>query len=633
MTTRKRNENKSTGALRSIGPVVLLWMFVFSVVPARDASAVVREEVHVTIREQRTIYTVTLADNPDPNFKAHVNFPYMKRRADGALIVTYSAGQTQSGLTEGRQSISTDGGLTWVRQPVDSGDAAQQQLIRPAGQASRGFGVRFANPAGFTSWNNNGRFNSFDGGVTWSDGTDIVTYRTGGVQYTRMEGNFGDVLDLGGTLLMPLFGERLGVTTAETVLYESQDDGKNWDRRSTVAAFVPGPESRMGSEGAVEASIVQLDNGNLLSVYRTGQTFPNTNIDAVDPSLFFSTSSDEGFTWTEPKMLGVAGVFPLLRKLDDGTVALTYGRYGAKVMFANEEGSRWSFPFVIHDGPSSGHTEMRPAGDGSWVFVYDESGFYPPPWNNSVPDGFVFDNDESANLRAAILEFDRQTIREDFGWRSTYQGDVTPDTLADPWEHTSDGDTELRLWADLGQDYMRIDPGTGSQLYYTLSGSESSWNEMDFLTGVVVEMRARVVGPNTGEGGARLVFGDGVHGKAIVELTGHEVVLQGEGGNAGQIEFPEIDTLDWHVYRVIVEPQEPGGDLAATLFIDEMDVPLATLGLEASTLDALRFGDTFATTQGIFDVDYLRFATVPEPSGMTLLGACAAWLAVRRRRR
>ena len=45
---------------------------------------------------------------------------------------------------------------------------------------------------------------------------------------------------------------------------------------------------------------------------------------------------------------------PILRKLDDGTVAMTYGRYGAKVMFADAGGLRWSVPSTIYNGPGSG---------------------------------------------------------------------------------------------------------------------------------------------------------------------------------------------------------------------------------------------------------------------------------------
>ena len=206
----------------------------------------------------------------------------------------------------------------------------QANLIRPAGQLSRGFSVSAQNAAGFTSFSNS-RYNSSDGGMTWDSGAEDAFYSTGGVSYSFLYGNFSDVVESNGSLYMSLYGTRLGSTRDESVLFVSNDDGKNWTRRSTIASYTSSLNlGQMGTEGPSETAMLGLNNGDLLSVFRTGQPFPNSAIDSIAPSLFWSISHDNGLSWTPAKSLGVGGVFPLMRKLDDGSVALTFGRYRRK---------------------------------------------------------------------------------------------------------------------------------------------------------------------------------------------------------------------------------------------------------------------------------------------------------------
>jgi hypothetical protein len=96
----------------------------------------------------------------------------------------------------------------------------------------------------------------------------------------------------------------------------STDQGKVWHYLSTVAA------PRFGvvddTEGFDECTILQLADGRLLVVMRTGNYTP----------LVASWSSDGGRTWTKPSTpqgLG-PGVDPGLLKLSDGRLALAYGQ-------------------------------------------------------------------------------------------------------------------------------------------------------------------------------------------------------------------------------------------------------------------------------------------------------------------
>jgi len=453
----------------------------------------------VTVQQTRNVYTATPASSSVSGFKPHINFPYMKARADGTLEVNFAVGQTHGAGQFGLRGYSYDGGITWSGFTTVPPSAPNSSIVKPAGQTSFGTSSAFTNAAGQTSWNNT-RYFSSNGGATW--GFDTANYNSNGVTYVSAYNNHGDIVQSGSTLFTTVYCQRQGVSTLENVLFASQNNGSSWVRRSTIAAYTPDPKVGMASEGPSESSVIKLNNGNMLSVFRTGQPFPSTDIKLTTQPLMWSMSADEGYTWTTPKTLGVSGVYPLLRKMDDGAVALTFGRYGAKVMFADESGLRWTQPTVIYNGPGSGHTEMRKANNGSYVFVYDQSSFYPPSWNASPPSGYVYNNDQSANLKAAILNITRQTPTDDYKWAVEYHGDVAPNTLPQAWTAAQSGTANSYLWADQGQDYIRIDTGTSglsNTKHYTLPAAGTAWGTMQFSEGVVIDIRSRV-GP-TGAAG------------------------------------------------------------------------------------------------------------------------------------
>jgi hypothetical protein len=326
-------------------------------------------------------------------------------------------------------------------------------------------------------------------------------------------------------------------------------------------------------------------------------------------------------------MLGVAGVFPQLRKLNDRSVALTYGRYGAKVMFADPTGKRWTKPTVLYNGPTSGHTELRERADGKFVYVHDQSGFYPPSWDATPPAGYVYDNNQSAHLKALILDIERVDTHDDRPWAFQYHGDVAPNALQDPWTLSQSGSVSTYLWADQGQDYVRLTTGsngTSRSLYYQ-STANSSWSKMDFADGVVADFRARIGAESTSDSAAVLFLGDGANGYLSLELTGTQVGLEGNGGNAGQQNFlesmnPGFRTSDWHDYRLVISPDAgSNGAVLASLYLDgDYSDPILTqlMNLTAN-YDYISFGDLTGVNNGTLDVDFLRFTRLNMFAGDT----------------
>jgi hypothetical protein len=225
---------------------------------------------------------------------------------------------------------------------------------------------------------------------------------------------------------------------------------------------------------------------------------------------------------------------------------------------------------------------------------------------------------------------------------------VTPDSLAgEPWRVVQAGTVSGRLWADLGQDYLRLDTGENGvnrSYYYELSGDDgqggkSTWGRMDFREGLVLEMRARIGSESTAASAASLFLGDGDSGSVSLELTGTYVGLQGLGGNAGQVDYSEslhagFSTGDWHDYRLVIASEGGAGSaVLAELYLDgDYSQPILSQWLDPALADAIRFGDLTGVNNGTLDVDYLRFAQLPEPCGLICLAIAFPFLGQRGKR-
>ena len=123
------------------------------------------------------------------------------------------------------------------------------------------------------------------------------------------------------------------------IAIESLDGGRNWRYLTTVTDWThweddPSWVDRGRFEGPCEGSLVELADGSLLAVYRTGMFEQNP--------IYKSISTDGGKTWSKPKPLPAFGVLPSIQKLSNGGLILATGRPGIWLWYsADGRGEIW----------------------------------------------------------------------------------------------------------------------------------------------------------------------------------------------------------------------------------------------------------------------------------------------------
>lgn len=149
----------------------------------------------------------------------------------------------------------------------------------------------------------------------------------------------------------------------------SQDNGKSWHRRSTIAL------DRQTSDNLTEPVLAQNSNGELVCVIRRA--------DHRQKSMLITYSNDQGRTWDKPRAtdeLGDFGVFPSLSLLDCGVMVMAYGRPGVLLSLSTDgTGRTWSAPYTLLRGDANailkhtdGYTSMLPMGKNKLLFAYTD---------------------------------------------------------------------------------------------------------------------------------------------------------------------------------------------------------------------------------------------------------------------
>jgi hypothetical protein len=137
-----------------------------------------------------------------------------------------------------------------------------------------------------------------------------------------------------------------------TVALKSEDRGKTWHYISTIA-FDSKEDVR--GEGFDEASLLVLENGKILSFMRSGASyqaaigsFNNNSWDTKMPfsyglqtPIYLSTSIDGGKNWSNADPVTTHGVWPDAIQLENGIIAVSYGRPGNWLMFNDNKSESW----------------------------------------------------------------------------------------------------------------------------------------------------------------------------------------------------------------------------------------------------------------------------------------------------
>jgi len=174
----------------------------------------------------------------------------------------------------------------------------------------------------------------------------------------------GNVLERDGHWLTTLYGTWEGDEKATLVLAASGDLGGTWEYRATIASHTDVPDA---PEGPDEASLVELDSGDLLCVYRVGSGLPWR--------YHASRSGDGGRTWSQPRALdGPYSVEPCLQRLANGVLALSGGRPGLHLWLCTDgAGQAWQeFDVQAHHNRTCGNAAWHMAQDGSQTTAYTE---------------------------------------------------------------------------------------------------------------------------------------------------------------------------------------------------------------------------------------------------------------------
>lgn len=149
----------------------------------------------------------------------------------------------------------------------------------------------------------------------------------------------------------------------------SQDNGKSWKRRATIAW------DKEGTDSLTEPMLAENVKDELVCVIRRAHH--------GQKSMLITYSADKGMTWEKPvalDKLGNFGVYPALVKLECGVMVLSYGRPGVHLSFSADGGGRkWSEPLTVIEGDpkavlkhTDGYTFLLPAGRDKLLLAYTD---------------------------------------------------------------------------------------------------------------------------------------------------------------------------------------------------------------------------------------------------------------------
>ena len=163
----------------------------------------------------------------------------------------------------------------------------------------------------------------------------------------------GSAVEMGHRILATGSLMKEGDKNWTAVLWASEDGGYTWRYLSTISSPDLSLASQKGYDGPCEINMIQLANGDLMAVFRVGggQNWP----------LQRAYSHDAGHTWTTPDVLPAWSVSPELKRLENGTIALSTGRPGIHLWFSPDpQATTWqNIDIVAHHNRWATDPSMR----------------------------------------------------------------------------------------------------------------------------------------------------------------------------------------------------------------------------------------------------------------------------------
>lgn len=297
-------------------------------------------------------------------------FPSVHQLPNKDLIALMSAHADVVGPKEGYKEaycISRDGGATWSqRYPTDTLRGCWAELPGNTWGVS-GHAVGSQGDQDFLF----GRSQVIDPG-DGADGSGIKIDPMPNVKLHVSQPTLGIMFT--GSIIAGKNGSLIGCVYSrikaaprfyQLMIVHSDDNGQTWREGTMIASLAADadPWPGMGKDGPCECGIERLKDGRLFVIYRTGS----------DGYMGVAWSSDEGKTWTPPKLILEKGVEPRVRLLSCGVLACSTGRPGPVTMMFSLDGtgSEWSHETAIFHDMSTRYTEFLELAPGKLFLVYD----------------------------------------------------------------------------------------------------------------------------------------------------------------------------------------------------------------------------------------------------------------------